>query len=205
MTIPHIDPIQIVETLGYIGIFSIVLAESGIFIGFFLPGDSLLMTAGLFATQGTLSIVTLLIIVPIAAILGDSIGYSFGKFIGPRLFTKEDSWLFNKKHIERSRKFYEKHGPRAVLIARFIPIVRTFVPIIAGVGEMKYSKFLMYNIVGGFLWADIFLLAGYFLGQMIPNLEVYILPIVAVIILLSILPIGWEWYKERKEEKSNER
>ncbi|MBY0294381.1 VTT domain-containing protein [Patescibacteria group bacterium] len=202
MTIPHIDPIQIVETLGYIGIFSIVLAESGIFIGFFLPGDSLLMTAGLFATQGTLSIVTLLIIVPIAAILGDSIGYSFGKFIGPRLFTKEDSWLFNKKHIERSRKFYEKHGPRAVLIARFIPIVRTFVPIIAGVGEMKYSKFLMYNIVGGFLWADIFLLAGYFLGQMIPNLEVYILPIVAVIILLSILPIGWEWYKERKESKA---
>lgn len=205
MTLPHIDPIQIVETLGYIGIFFVVLAESGIFIGFFLPGDSLLLTAGLFATQGALSIVTLLIIVPIAAILGDSIGYSFGKFIGPRLFTKEDSWLFNKKHIERSRKFYERHGPRAVLIARFIPIVRTFVPIIAGVGEMKYPKFLAYNIVGGFLWADIFLLAGYFLGQMIPNLEVYILPIVAVIILLSVVPIGWEWYKERKEDRTIER
>lgn len=197
MSFLHIDPLHIIETLGYIGIFCIVLAESGIFIGFFLPGDSLLLTAGLLATQGVLSIWWLLIIVPIAAILGDSVGYSFGRYIGPRLFTKEDSFWFNKKHIQKSRDFYEKHGARAVVIARFIPIVRTFVPIIAGVGEMKYSKFLAYNIVGGFLWADTFLLAGYFLGRAIPNLENYIVPIVAVVIIVSFLPVIWEWRKGR--------
>ncbi|MBY0472998.1 VTT domain-containing protein [Patescibacteria group bacterium] len=197
MSIFHIDPLHIIETLGYIGIFCIVLAESGIFIGFFLPGDSLLLTAGLLATQGALSIWWLLLIVPVAAILGDSVGYSFGRYIGPRLFTKEDSFWFNKKHIEKSKQFYEKHGAKAVLIARFIPVVRTFVPIIAGVGEMKYTKFLAYNIVGGFLWADTFLLAGYFLGRAIPNLENYILPIVAVVIIVSFLPVMWEWRKGR--------
>lgn len=197
MSFLHIDPLHIIETLGYIGIFCIVLAESGIFIGFFLPGDSLLLTAGLLATQGVLSIWWLLIIVPIAAILGDSVGYSFGRYIGPRLFTKEDSFWFNKKHIQKSRDFYEKHGARAVVIARFIPIVRTFVPIIAGVGEMKYSKFLAYNIIGGFLWADVFLIAGYFLGRAIPNLEQYIVPIVAVVIIVSFLPVIWEWRKSK--------
>ncbi|OGC88771.1 hypothetical protein A2419_03370 [Candidatus Adlerbacteria bacterium RIFOXYC1_FULL_48_26] len=198
MSFLHIDPLAIIQTLGYVGIFLIVLAESGIFVGFFLPGDSLLLTAGLLATQGTLSIWILLLIVPIGAIIGDSVGYSFGRYIGPRLFTKEDSFWFNKKHIQRSRDFYEKHGARAIVIARFIPIVRTFIPIIAGVGEMKYSKFLIYNIVGGFLWADIFLLAGYFLGRMIPNLELYIVPIVAVVIIVSFLPVIWEWRKSKQ-------
>lgn len=196
--IPHIDPLAIIQTLGYMGIFLIVLAESGIFVGFFLPGDSLLLTAGLLATQGTLNIYTLLIIVPVAAILGDTVGYSFGRYIGPRLFTKEDSFFFNKNHIQRSREFYEKYGPRAIMIARFIPVVRTFVPIIAGVGQMKYRTFLVYNMVGGFLWADLFLLAGYFLGRAIPNLEHYILPIVAVVIIVSVLPVVWEWWKGKK-------
>jgi membrane-associated protein len=196
--LPHIDPLEIIQTLGYLGIFIIILAESGVFIGFFLPGDSLLLTAGLLATQGALSIWLLLVIIPIAAIIGDSIGYSFGRYIGPRLFTKEDSFFFNKKHIERSREFYDKYGARAILLARFMPIVRTFVPIIAGVGQMRYRTFLTYNTVGGFLWADLFLLAGYFLGRAIPNLENYILPIVIVVIVVSFIPIALEWRKGRK-------
>ncbi len=195
--LPHVDPLEIIQTLGYLGIFIIILAESGVFIGFFLPGDSLLLTAGLLATQGALSIWLLLVIIPIAAIIGDSIGYSFGRYIGPRLFTKEDSFFFNKKHIARSREFYEKYGARAILLARFMPIVRTFVPIIAGVGQMKYRTFLTYNAVGGFLWADLFLLAGYFLGRAIPNLEDYILPIVIVVIVVSFIPIVLEWRKNK--------
>jgi membrane-associated protein len=197
--LPHIDPLEIIQTLGYLGIFIIILAESGVFIGFFLPGDSLLLTAGLLATQGALSIWLLLVIIPIAAIIGDSIGYSFGRYIGPRLFTKEDSFFFNKKHITRSREFYDKYGARAILLARFMPIVRTFVPIIAGVGQMRYRTFLTYNTVGGFLWADLFLLAGYFLGRAIPNLENYILPIVIVVIVVSFIPIALEWRKGRKQ------
>lgn len=195
--LPHIDPLEIIQTLGYIGIFFIILAESGIFIGFFFPGDSLLLTAGLLATQGALSIWLLLVIVPAAAILGDTVGYSFGRYIGPRLFTKSNSFFFNKKHIERSHKFYEKYGARAILLARFMPIVRTFVPIIAGVGEMKYPKFLTYNAVGGFLWADLFLLIGYFLGRAIPNLEHYILPIVVVVIIVSFIPVVLEYRKTK--------
>ncbi len=198
MNFPHIDPLEIIHALGYMGIFIIVLVESGVFVGFFLPGDSLLLTAGLLATQGALSLPILLVIVPIAAIVGDSIGYSFGRYIGPRLFTKEDSFFFNKKHIQRSRDFYEKYGPRAIVLARFIPVVRTFVPIIAGVGEMKYKTFLFYNIFGGVLWSATFLLAGYFLGKAIPNLDHYILPIVAVVILVSFMPVVWEWWKSRK-------
>ena len=197
MSIFHIDPLQIIEALGYLGIFLIIFAESGVFIGFFLPGDSLLLTAGLLATQGTLSIWLLLVIVPIAAILGDTVGYSFGRYIGPRLFTKEDSFFFNKNHIQRSREFYEKYGPRAILLARFMPIIRTFVPIIAGVGQMKYPKFVAYNAVGGFLWADLFLLAGFFLGRAIPDLENYILPIVVVVIVVSFIPIVLEWRKSK--------
>lgn len=193
----HIDPLQIIETLGYIGIFLIILGESGVFIGFFLPGDSLLLTAGLLATQGALSIWTLLVIVPVAAILGDTVGYSFGRYIGPRLFTKEDSFFFNKDHIRRSREFYEKYGARAILLARFMPVIRTFVPIVAGVGQMKYSTFLTYNAVGGFVWADLFILAGYFLGRAIPNLENYILPIVMVVILVSFIPVVLEFRKRK--------
>jgi membrane-associated protein len=197
--LPQLNPLQIIETLGYLGIFLIIFAESGVFIGFFLPGDSLLLTAGLLATQGSLSLPFLLVIVPIAAILGDSVGYSFGRYLGPRLFTKKDSFFFNRSHIERSREFYEKYGARAILFARFAPIVRTFVPIVAGVGEMKYRTFLTYNAVGGFLWGVAFLLAGFFLGKAIPNLDDYILLIVGVVIVVSILPVVWEWRKAKRD------
>lgn len=195
----HIDPLGIIQALGYVGIFLIVFAESGVFVGFFLPGDSLLITAGLLATQGSLSLAALLVLVPVAAILGDSVGYSFGRYIGPRLFTKEDSFLFNRRHVERSREFYKRYGARAILFARFAPVIRTFVPIVAGVGEMRYPTFLIYNAVGGCLWSAAFLLAGYFLGKAIPNLDNYILLIVAVVIAVSILPIVWEWRKEKRK------
>ncbi len=197
MTFLHIDPLQAIEALGYLGIFCIIFAESGVFVGFFLPGDSLLLTAGLLAVQGTLNIAALLVLVPIAAVLGDSVGYSFGRYIGPRIFVRQDSFFFSKRHVERAREFYEKYGARAIVFARFVPVVRTFVPIIAGVGQMRYKNFVIYNALGGFLWGDVFLLIGYFLGKAVPNLEHYILPIVAFVIAVSLLPIAHEWWKNR--------
>lgn len=197
MTIPQLDPIHLIQTLGYLGIFCIVLAESGVFVGFFLPGDSLLLTAGLLATQGALNLPFLLLLVPVAAILGDSIGYSFGRYVGPRLFTRTDSFFLNKRHIARSREFYERYGSRAIVLARFMPVVRTFVPIIAGIGEMRYRKFLSYNALGGFLWGDLFLLIGYSLGKTVPDIERYILPIIAIVVVISFLPVAIEWWRNR--------
>jgi membrane-associated protein len=186
----QLDPLHLIQALGYLGIFCIILAESGILIGFFLPGDSLLLTAGLLASEGLLSLPLLLILIPVAAILGDSVGYWFGTYIGPRLFTKEDSFIFNKRHIDRSRAFYEKYGARALVMARFMPVVRTFIPILAGVASMKYRKFLVYNAVGGFLWSVAFVLLGYFLGRAIPNIEHYILPIVLAVVVFFFVPLA---------------
>ena len=193
----HLDPLALIQALGYIGIFSIVLAESGILIGFFLPGDSLLLTAGLLASQDVLSLPWLLVIIPIAAIAGDSIGYWFGTFIGPRIFTREDSFFFNKGHVERASAFYKKHGPKALVLARFLPVIRTFIPILAGVGRMDYNKFLVYNAVGGILWSVVFVLLGYFLGRVVPNIEHYIVPIIATVIILSLIPTVIEWRRNR--------
>lgn len=197
MSFSFLDPSHLIETLGYIGIFCIVLAESGIFIGFFLPGDSLLLTAGLLASQDILSLPLLLLIIPIGAVIGDSVGYYFGRWIGPRIFTREDSFFFNKKHIERSRQFYEKYGPRAIVLARFMPVVRTFIPILAGVAQMHYRTFLTYNIVGGVLWSVTFVLLGYFLGRAIPDIETYIVPLIAAVVIISFLPVVHEWWKNR--------
>ncbi len=198
MPIHALDPIALITTLGYVGLFSIVFAESGLFFGFFLPGDSLLFSAGLLASTGTLDIWVLLIIIPIAAALGDSIGYWFGSWVGPRIFTKEDSFFFNKKHIVRTEQFYKKYGAKAIVLARFIPVVRTFVPIVAGVGSMRYTTFLTYNIIGGLLWGVGVTLLGYFLGTAFPQAEEYLLPIIVAIILLSFLPVVWEWWVARK-------
>lgn len=199
MSFPNLDPLQLIEALGYFGIFCIVLAESGILIGFFLPGDSLLLTAGLLASQGILSLPMLLIIIPIAAIAGDSIGYWFGTFIGPRIFTRDDSFFFNKAHITRAREFYERYGGKAVVLARFMPIIRTFIPILAGVGHMRYNKFLAYNAIGGLLWGVVFVLLGYFLGRTVPNIDHYILPIIAAVVILSLIPTIIEWRRGKKK------
>ena len=196
----YLDPQFIIETLGLIGVVSIIFAESGLFFGFFLPGDSLLFTAGLLASQNFLSIQYLVIFGIIAAIAGDSVGYAFGKKVGPKIFTKEDSLIWNKKHIEKSRKFFEKYGPKAIILARFMPIVRTFTPILAGVGTMEYKLFLRYNIIGGVLWVASMSIGGYFFGKLIPNPDKYLLPIIGLIIFLSILPGILEFIKSRKNK-----
>lgn len=179
---------HLIETVGYFGLFGIIFAESGLLIGFFLPGDSLLFTAGFLASQNILSLPILMVTCFSAAVLGDSVGYTFGHRIGKRLFQREDSLFFHKKNILKAQKFYEEHGPKTIVLARFVPVVRTFAPIVAGVGSMHYSTFIRYNIVGGALWAIGLPLAGYFLGSLIPDVDKYLLPIVGVIIILSVAP-----------------
>jgi len=184
----HFDLPHFIETVGYIGIWAIVFAESGLLIGFFFPGDSLLFTAGFLASQNILSLPILLVTTFTAAVLGDSVGYTFGKRVGKRLFKREDSLFFHKKNVVKAQQFYEKHGPKTIVIARFLPIVRTFAPIVAGIGTMNYRKFVTYNIVGALFWAIGVTVAGYFLGSVIPDVDKYLLPILVVIIVLSLLP-----------------
>ena len=193
----HIDILSLVKSIGYIGLFAIVFLESGVVFGFFLPGGSLLFTAGLLASQGFFNIYTLVIMLGVAAILGDSVGYWFGHKVGPKIFSREDSTFFHKKHINQTHLFYEKYGPKAIVLGRFVPIVRTFVPILAGVGEMSYRKFLRYNIFGGILWSFSMTLLGFFLGNSIPHVQRYILPFVIVIVILSILPIIFSMKKNK--------
>jgi len=193
-----LDPKFLIEGAGLVGVIMIIFAESGLFFGFFLPGDSLLFTAGLLASQGFLNPYLLYFGCLIAAIAGDSVGYAFGQRVGPKLFSKEESWFFNKKHIERSQAFFAKHGKKAIILARFTPIVRTFTPILAGVGSMEYKTFLTYNVIGGFLWVTSMVVGGFWFGRLIPNPDRYILPIIAVIVLLSILPGIISVWRNRK-------
>ncbi|MFA6050129.1 MAG: VTT domain-containing protein [Candidatus Paceibacterota bacterium] len=193
-----LDPKFLIEGAGLVGVIMIIFAESGLFFGFFLPGDSLLFTAGLLASQNLLNPYILYFGCLVAAIAGDSVGYAFGKKVGPKLFSKEESWFFNKKHIERSQAFFAKHGKKAIILARFTPIVRTFTPILAGVGSMEYKTFLTYNIVGGFLWVTSMVVGGFWFGKLIPNPDKYILPIVAIIVILSILPSIISIWRNRK-------
>ncbi|MDQ5893639.1 MAG: rane-associated protein [Patescibacteria group bacterium] len=193
-----LDPLAIIKTLGLLGVVLIVFAESGLFFGFFFPGDSLLFTAGFLASQGLISIWGLLILCFIAAVAGDSVGYSFGKKTGPMIFSREDSFFFRKRHIETARAFYEKHGKKTIIFARFIPIVRTFAPIVAGVAGMEYKTFIRFNIIGGFIWTWGMLGLGYILGNSIPNAEHYLTPIIIVIILASFIPPAIEFIKHKK-------
>ena len=191
-----LNPQYLISTLGFVGIIAIIYLETGAFFGFFFPGDSLLVTAGYFASQGQLPIVALLICVFIAAILGDSTGYAFGKRVGPAIFKKDDSVFFNKKYLLRAQDFYEKHGGITIILARFMPVVRTFAPIVAGIGNMKYKNFLAFNVIGGFLWTWTMLLIGYVFGSIIPNPDRYIIPLVVVIILVSAAPGIYKVVKE---------
>lgn len=182
------DLISFVKGAGYLGVGAIIFAESGLFVGFFLPGDSLLFTAGFLAAQGYLDISLLVLISFVAAVIGDSVGYSFGRNVGPKIFTRENSLFFDRVHVERAHKFYSRHGGKAVTFARFVPVVRTFAPIVAGVGKMKYSSFLFFNLLGALIWAAGIPLIGFYLGRVIPNIDRYIIPIVIFIILLSVSP-----------------
>ncbi len=182
-------------------IWAIVFAESGLLIGFFLPGDSLLFTAGFLASQNILSIQYLTLGCFVAAVLGDSVGYMTGNRFGRKLFQRENSWLFNKKHLVSAQGFYEKYGKKAIVLARFVPIVRTFAPIVAGIGAMHYRTFLSYNVIGGFIWTFGVTLLGYSLGAVIPDVDKYLLPIILIIILVSLLPSIFHIYQERKSSR----
>lgn len=188
---------ELLSTVGHVGLFVIVFVESGLLIGFFLPGDSLLFTAGLLASQGILNIWWTMALTVIAAITGDSLGYYIGKKLGPALFKKEDSLLFKKKHIERTQHFFDKHGGKTIILARFVPIVRTFAPVLAGVGKMEYRKFISFNIFGGLAWGIVVPLLGFFLGKYIPDIDKYLLPIILGIIVLSFVPVVIEFTKAR--------
>ena len=176
----------------------IVFTETGLLVGFFLPGDSLLITAGLLAAAGVLNIWWLNALLMVAAIAGDSVGYAIGARIGPRLFTREKSWLFNPRHVERTREFYARHGAKTIVIARFVPIIRTFAPVVAGVGQMSYPRFLFYNVAGGIGWVAGMTWAGYLLGTAIPDIGRHIHIVVLVVIVLSVIPIGIEIARERR-------
>ncbi len=184
----HFDLTEIIKTVGYVGIWAIVFTESGLLFGFFLPGDSLLFTAGFLASQGFLNIWILMLGCFIAAVTGDSVGYYIGHRYGKRLFNKEDSLLFHKDHLVKAEKFYEKHGGKTIILARFMPFIRTFAPVVAGIGNMKYSSFLTYNLIGGFLWAAGVTYAGYILGNLIPDVDKYLLPAIGLIVIASVSP-----------------
>lgn len=184
----HFDLPELIRTVGYLGVFGIVFLESGLLIGFFFPGDSLLFTAGFLASQGYLDITILITGCFIAAVAGDSIGYLIGAKLGPKIFTKDNSIFFQKKHLERAQKFYDKHGGKTIILARFVPVIRAFAPVVAGAGKMDYKRFVTFNLIGGVMWAIGVTLAGYFLGSLIPDVDKYLLPIIALIIIASVLP-----------------
>lgn len=194
------DLVRLIETVGYIGLFAIVFAESGLFFGFFLPGDSLLLTAGLLAAHGTLDLPILLLILPPAAILGDSVGYWFGRKVGPPIFSRENSLLFRRKNLLAAKAFYDKHGGKTIVLARFMPFIRTFAPIVAGAVEMSYPHFLFFNVFGGLLWSVGVTAAGYFLGESIPGIDNYFLLIVAAVIFVSALPSMIHVWREYRLE-----
>lgn len=192
--IPGFELIEFIKLVGVLGVALIVFAESGLLIGFFLPGDSLLFTTGFLAHAGfiPMNIHVLVAILFVAAVAGDSVGYAFGRRAGPHIFTKPDARLFKQKYVEEAHAFYEKHGKKTIVIARFVPIVRTFAPIVAGVANMNYRTFIAFNIIGAFFWAAGVTYAGYFAGAWFESMGIEIdhvlLPIIAGIVLLSILP-----------------
>jgi len=190
---------MLIQWGGYVLLVGIVFAETGLLVGFFLPGDSLLITAGLLAGLGKLDIWWLNALVIAAAIVGDSTGYAIGESLGPRIFTRPKSLLFNPKHVERTQRFYEKYGNKTIVLARFVPIIRTFAPVLAGVGEMRYRRFVTYNVVGGIGWVASMTWGGYLLGQKVPNISKNIHVLVIVIIIISVIPIAVEIYRERRK------
>jgi membrane-associated protein len=197
------NPKSLIEAFGTLGIFAVVFAESGLLIGFFLPGDSLLFTAGLLASKGTLNLPVLMVGCSIAAIAGDQVGYLIGRRAGPALFKRPDSRLFQKKNVERAHAYFEKNGPKTVILARFLPVIRTFTPVVAGVGEMDYRRFVTFNVVGGILWGSGVTVAGYTLGSTIPDIDRWLLPIILVIGAVSFVPVILELVKLRRETKAD--
>jgi membrane-associated protein len=189
----------LIKWAGYLGLTAIIFAETGLLVGFFLPGDSLLVTAGLLATKGLFNVYSLGLLLNVAAAAGNSAGYLIGRQTGPRIFTRDDSLLFNKKHVIRAQEFYAKHGRKAVILAQFMPIIRTFSPVVAGVGRMPYRQFVVISVLGTILWVWSMLFIGYFLGTAIPGLDRHIEILVLVVVFISILPGIISWYRERRK------
>lgn len=203
--LPGVELTELLSQIGIIGITLIIFLESGVPIGFIFPGDSLLFTAGVLAAAGLLNLPLLIGCVFVAAIIGVNVGYAIGKKYGPRIFTKESSWLFNKKYIAEAGQFYENHGGKAIVLARFIPVVRTFAPIVAGVGSMNYRRFIVFNVLGALLWAVGVTVLGYWLGSKIPPdlMEKYLLLIVLGIIVISFIPAVIHIFVKRNKQESN--
>ncbi len=200
---PEISLVSIIQFVGYPGLFTAVFLESGVPFGFFLPGASMLFTAGLLASQGFFDIRILIPLLTIGAILGDNVGYWLGAKMGVRLFLRPDSKFFRKAHLEQAKTFYEKHGMLAIVLARFVPIVRTFTPIMAGIVRMNYRMFIIYNIAGALSWASGVTFLGYILGEKVPGIEKYLTPIILLIITATCVPIALEFYKQRKSATSS--
>ena len=189
---------ELIRWGGHLVLIGIIFAETGILAGFFLPGDSLLVTAGLLSAAGHLNVGLLLVELTAAAIAGDSLNYSIGRKIGPKIFARENSLFFRKEYLMRTEAFYEKYGAKTIVLARFVPIVRTFAPAVAGVGQMRYARFVFFNIAGGAAWVFLMVLTGFFLGRSIPHIDRYVHPIILIVIVLSLLPIVWEYLKSRQ-------
>ncbi|MBA2609796.1 MAG: VTT domain-containing protein [Actinobacteria bacterium] len=194
-----LNPHDLIETFGTIGLILVIFAESGLLIGFFLPGDSLLFTAGLLASQGKLNLAVIVIGCALAAVIGDQVGYQFGKRVGPTLFRRPDSRLFKQEYVEQAQGYFDRYGSRTIVLARFVPIVRTFAPIVAGIGTMKWRTFATYNVIGGVVWAAGVIMLGNILGKTVPSIDKYLLPAIAVIVFLSLLPVLLEIRRARRE------
>jgi membrane-associated protein len=188
---------ELIRWGGLIGLILIVFAETGLMVGFFLPGDSLLVTAGLFAAKGDLNIWTLNISLILAAIVGDALGYWIGFRTGKALYSRPNSFFFRRDHLIKTHEFYEKHGGKTIIIARFMPIARTFAPVVAGAAEMTYRQFAIFNVIGAILWVTSMTLTGYFLGMAVPNLEDHLHIVVAIVIFLSLLPAIIAWLRAK--------
>ena len=192
---------ELVQWAGIFGIAAIIFSETGLLVGVFLPGDSLLVTAGLFAAKGYLNILALVPTLTIAAICGNSVGYFIGHSTGPRIFNRESSLFFNKKHAIRAHEFYEKYGRKTIVLAQFMPVIRTFAPVVAGVAGMKFSQFIAFNIIGAIAWIWSMLGIGFFLGNTIPGIDKHIEIVVVVVVFISILPGIISWIRARRERR----
>jgi membrane-associated protein len=192
-----VDVEGIIESVGYVGLFIIIFAETGLLIGFFLPGDTLLLAVGVLASQGKLELIPAIIVCCIAAILGDTAGYHIGKHLGRRLFNRPNSLIFNARHIERARKFYNRHGGKTIFIARYLAFIRTFAPTVAGAGEMPYRKFIFYNVAGGITWVVSLTLLGYFIGDVIPNIDLILFAAMGIILLFTPILAFWQARRRR--------
>lgn len=190
-----LDVTHIVQAGGLLLVAIFLFAEVGLFLGFFLPGDTLLIAAGIYAKHGKLNIAALIIVAALAAIAGDSLAYYFGRKLGPRVFTKNDGLIFRKDHIDRAERVYERFGSKALLVTHFFPIVRTFMPLLAGVARMPYRRFLTFDAIGDIFWAVSVTLVGYYVGSRIPNVDHYILLALALVIIGSLVPATYHFLR----------